>query len=134
MKISPSVLKETGHIALGVLIGDAVMVAVFALLRRLDYTVVLGALLGSAGAIGNFFLMGLSCQRAMNNPDQAKALVQRSYTLRMLAMVVIMIAGFAAPCFHVVAVVVPFLLPSITIFAMRLLGLYQPGEKGGEKE
>ena len=134
MKISPSVLKETGHIALGVLIGDAVMVAVFALLGRLDYTVLLGALLGSAGAIGNFFLMGLSCQRAMNNPDQAKAMVQRSYTLRMLAMIVVRIVGFVAPCFHVVAVVIPFLLPSITIHAMRLLGLYKPGEKGGEKE
>ena len=134
MKLSPSMKKETGHIALGVLLGDILMIVVFALLKRLDYTVFLGAALGSAAAIGNFLLMGLNLQKAMNNPDRAKLLVQKSYTQRMLAMVGVMIIGFAAPCFHVVAVVVPFLLPGVTIKVMQLLGLYQPEEKGGEKE
>lgn len=134
MKLSPSIKKETGHIALGVLIGDAVMLAVFAILKRLDYTVILGAALGSAAAILNFLFMGLNLQKAMDDPDRAKLLVQKSYTQRMLGMVVVMIIGFAVPCFHVVAVVIPFLLPSITIHVMRLLGLYNPEEKGGEKE
>ena len=49
-------------------------------------------------------------------------------------MVVVMIIGFAAPCFHVVAVVIPFLLPGITIKVMQLLGMYNPKEKGGEKK
>lgn len=134
MKIQPAVLKETGHIALGVCLGDAVMLVVFALLKQLDYTVLLGALLGSAAAIGNFLLMGISCQRAMDDPDRAKVLVQRSYTRRMLGMVAVMAVGFLAPCFHVIAVVVPFLLPSATIYAMRLLGLHKSEEKGGEKQ
>lgn len=134
MKISPSIWKETGHIALGVAVGDAVMLIVFALLKRFDYTVVLGTLLGSAAAVLNFFFMGIACQKALDDPDRARLIVQRSYTQRMLAMVIVMIIGFAAPYFHVVAVVVPFLLPNITIRVMRLLGLYQPGEKGGEKE
>lgn len=134
MKIQPAVLKETGHIALGVALGDVVMLVVFALLKRLDYTVLLGALLGSIAAVGNFLLMGLGAQRALEDPDRAKALVQRSYTLRMLGLVAVMILGVAAPCFHVVAVIVPILLPSITIFVMRLLGLDKPKEKGGEKE
>ena len=82
----------------------------------------------------NFFFMGIACQKALDDPDRARLIVQRSYTQRMLAMVIVMIIGFAAPYFHVVAVVVPFLLPNITIRVMRLLGLYQPGEKGGEKE
>lgn len=133
MKISPSVRKETGHIALGVCIGSAVMLAVFLLLGKLNYTVVLGALLGSAGAILNFFCMCLSCQRAVNDPDRAQLIVRKSYTTRMLAMVVVMIIGYAAPCFHVVAVVVPFLLPALTIKAMQLLGMYRPENKGGEQ-
>lgn len=134
MKLAPSIKKETGHIALGVLIGDAVMLAVFALLKRLDYTVVLGAALGSAAAILNFLFMAMNLQKAMDDPDRAKLLVQKSYTQRMLGMVVVMIIGFAAPCFHVVAVVIPFLLPSVTIKVMQLLGMYNPKEKGGEKK
>lgn len=134
VKIQPAVWKETGHIALGVVLGDAVMLVIFGILKRLDYTVFLGALLGSAAAVGNFLLMGISCQRAMDDPDRAKVLVQRSYTRRMLGMVAVMALGVAAPCFHVVAVVVPFLLPSVTIYAMRLLGLQKPKEKGGEKQ
>ena len=134
MKLAPSIKKETGHIALGVLIGDAVMLAVFALLKRLDYTVVLGAALGSAAAILNFLFMAMNLQKAMDDPDRAKLLVQKSYTQRMLGMVVVMIIGFAAPCFHVVAVVIPFLLPSVTIKVMQLLGMFNPKKKGGEKE
>ena len=129
MKINPTILKETGHVALGVLIGDVLMITVFFLLGKLDATVVFGALLGSAAAIGNFFAMGLMLEKALAQPDRAKALVQRSYTLRMLGMVVVMIIGFTAPCFHVVAVVIPFLLPGATIHLMRLLGLYRPQEK-----
>ena len=133
MKISPAIKKETGHIALGVLIGDVVMLAVFLLLKRMDYTVILGALLGSAAAVLNFLMMGLGCQKAMNDPDRAQLIIKRSYSRRMLAMVVVMIIGFSAPYFHVVAVVLPFLMPSITIKVMQLLGLYHPKEKGGEK-
>ena len=134
MKLAPSIKKETGHIALGVLAGDAVMLAVFALLKRLDYTVVLGAALGSAAAILNFLFMAMNLQKAMDDPDRAKLLVQKAYTQRMLGMVVVMIIGFVAPCFHVVAVVIPFLLPSVTIKVMQLLGMYNPKEKGGEKK
>ena len=134
MKLAPSIKKETGHIAVGVMAGDAVMLLVFALLKQFDYTVVLGTVLGSAAAIGNFLLMAVNLQKAMDDPDRAKLLVQKSYTQRMLGMVIVMIIGFAAPCFHVVAVVIPFLLPSVTIKVMQLLGMYNPKEKGGEKE
>lgn len=134
MKLAPSVKKETGHIALGVLAGSAVMLVVFALLRRFDYTVVLGALLGSAAAIGNFFFMAVNLQKAMEDPDRAKKLVHKSYTQRMLGMVAVMVLGFVAPCFHVVAVVVPFLLPSVTIKVMQLLGMFSSREEGGDKK
>ena len=133
MKLSPSVKKETGHIALGVLIGSAVMVLVFWLLKRLDVTVLLGAVLGSAAAVGNFLVMGIDCQRAMEDPDRAKRIVQQSYTKRMLAMVVVMILGFVVPFLHPVAVLIPFLLPGITIRVMQLLGLTAPEKEGGGK-
>ena len=133
MKVSAAIRRETGHIALGVLLGDAVMIGIFAVLKRLDLTVWLGTLLGSAAAVWNFLWMGLSAQKAMSNPDRAQIIMHQSYTQRMLFMVVVMIVGFAAPWFHVIAVVVPFLLPSVTIKLMQLLGLYRPEKKGGEK-
>lgn len=131
MKLSPAILKETGHVAIGVAVGDLVMLLVFFLLKKLDHTVFLGTLLGSAAAIGNFFVMGLMVQKALDDPERTKFIIQRSYTLRMLAMVAVMIVGFAVPCFHVVAVLVPFLLPGLTIHVMRLLGIYKPQKKDG---
>lgn len=134
MKISKSIWKETGHIAVGVLAGDLIMVLVFFFLKKLDSTVLLGTLLGSVAAVGNFFWMGLSVQKALKQPEKAKAMVQRSYTVRMLCLVAVLILGFRAPCFHTIAVVVPLLLPRITIYAMQLLGLYRPEEKEGDTE
>ena len=130
MKISETIKKETVHIAIGVLLGDAVMLLVFALLRKLDLTVVLGAALGSVAAVLNFFVMGISVQRALDCPEKAKAMVQRSYTWRMLAMAGILVLAVKLPYFHPVAAAVPYLLPRITIYAMQLLGLYRPEEKG----
>ena len=121
------------------------MLAVFALLGKFDYTVLLGALLGSAAAIGNFFLLGLSVQKAaetMNGvtlpsyeeaeaeledgeelptPDspelkQAKRSMQASYTGRLFLLAVVGILGLTLPCFHAVATVVPFLFPRLIIF------------------
>jgi len=132
MKLSPAIIKETKHIALGVLLGDVVMIAVFAILKRLDYTVFLGALLGSAATIMNFFIMGVRAQKAMEDPDRARVIIQRSYSTRMLFMVAVMALGVIAPCFHVVAVVLPFLFPSITIKMMQLLGFFKSDQKGGE--
>lgn len=135
MKLSPSVKKELGHISLGVLIGDAVMIAVFAVLRRLDYRVVLGTALGSAAAVGNFLLMCLAVQRAMEDPERAKNIVQGSYTKRMLAMVAVMVFGIVLKAvFQPVAVLLPFLFPGLTIRTMGLLGLVKKEEKGGVPE
>ena len=134
MKIDPTVLKETGHVSIGVAIGDLIMLLVFFLLKKLDHTVVLGTVLGSAAAVGNFFAMGLTVQKALGDPERTQFIIRRSYTLRMLAMVAVMIVGFAVPVFHPVAVLVPFLLPGVTIHAMRLLGLYRPEKKGGSAD
>lgn len=134
MNISKSIWKETGHIAVGVLAGDLIMVLVFWLLKRLELSVFLGALLGSVAAVGNFFWMGLAVQKALQYPDKAKVMVQKSYTVRMLFLVAVLIVGFRAPCFHVIAVVVPLLLPRLTIYAMQLLGMYRPDPKEGDTE
>lgn len=133
MKLSEAVSKETRHIAVGEGIGVLLMFLVFALLKRWDYTVLLGGLLGGGYAILNFLLMGVAVQRAMEHRERSKAIVQRSYSLRMLGMAVMIILGAALPCFQVFAVIIPMLFPQLTIFAMRLLGFYKPEREGGEE-
>lgn len=142
MKIQPTVREETLRIAKGTCILSAVMVLVFALLKHFDYTVVLGAILGTCTAIFNFFLLGLSVQKAADmmkgvefpsEPDedgedddkpaapvppevsQAKQRMQLSYTGRMLMMGAVGLLGLTLPCFHAVATVLPMLFPRLII-------------------
>ena len=62
MKIEPAVLAETKKVAAGTAVMTALMIAVFLILRKFDYTVILGALLGTLTAVGNFFLLALTVQ------------------------------------------------------------------------
>ncbi len=64
MQIDETVKKETLRIAAGTGVLSALMLAVFLLLKRFDITVLLGALWGSSIAVLNFFLLGLSVQKA----------------------------------------------------------------------
>lgn len=129
MKIQKTILRETGHIALGVLIADVMMCAVFALVGRFDYTVPLGALLGSVFAVGNFFLLGLTVQNAVEKGQDVKRFVRASYTGRMLLYVVCIVLAALLPCFQTVAAIVPLFMPQVVILVMRALGLYKPEPK-----
>ena len=145
VKIQPAVKKETSRIALGTLILSAVMVLIFILIGKYDWTVLTGALLGTAATIGNFFLLALSVQKAAEKmqgvhlpsyeeaeadledgeeiptPDapelqQAKRAMQASYSGRLFMLAIVGILGLTLSCFHDVATVLPFLFPRIVIF------------------
>ena len=66
--MDPAVKKQTGYIAVWVILLSLVMEAVFLLLRKWDLSVLFGNLGGAAAAIGNFFLMALINTRIMH-PD-----------------------------------------------------------------
>lgn len=122
MKVSPVVWKETKRIAIGVLILTALMVAIFAVCGRFDSTVLWGALLGCAYAIVNFFLMAYTIQRGTETTHtKAKTKIQLSYTLRMLLMLLVGVLGVTLPCFHWLAVLLPFVFPRLSIYLMQLL-------------
>ncbi len=135
MRVSPVVWKETKRIAIGVLILTALMVAIFAVCGHFDSTVLLGALLGCAYAIVNFFLMAYTIQRGTETTHtKAKARVQVSYTLRMLLMLAVGIAGVALPCFHWLAVLLPFVFPRLSIYLMQLLKIVDLKSESPQKE
>ena len=96
------------------------------LLHKLDYTVVLGALLGTAIAVANFFLLGVTLQKAVGMKEYASKYVHQSYSLRMFFCFAGVAVSVFAPCFHPVAAIIPLLMPQVVIYTMRLLGLYKP--------
>lgn len=131
MKISAAVKKETGHIALGAAAMTAVMLLLFWIFGAMNPPVLWGALLGGGYAILNFFLLGITVQKAagMEKEAKAKSLIQFSYSLRMLALFGIAVLGFVLPCFHWAAVIVPMIFPRLTILMM---GFRKP--KGKEEK
>lgn len=114
--IEPAVKKETAYIAGWSLLLSVVMELVFWAVGAMDYSVPLGNLLGVAASLLNFFLMGLTIQKAVGLEEKAaSAKMKLSQMLRMLMVLVLAVLGLALPCFHTVAVLVPFFFPRIAI-------------------
>ena len=107
-KIDKTVRQETVYIAVWVAVFSILMQAVFLIIHRWDYTVLCGNLLGAAAAVGNFLVMGLSVQSAVQKDEKAaKATLKASQSLRMFALFVIAAVGVLLPCFHTIAMVLP---------------------------
>lgn len=121
MKVDPTVKKETGYIALWVFLFSLPLQAVFLILKKWDYTVLLGNLLSGALGILNFFLMGLTVQKAVLKEEKgARRDVRLSQTLRFLMLIAGVALGAWLPCFNIWAVLIPLFYPRIAI-AMRPL-------------
>ena len=121
MKIDPVVRRETLHLAMGLLVVDALACAVFALLRAFDYTVVTGVLFGTVAAVGNFFFLGLTMQKATDKASGQKKAVQLSYSLRMLVLCAAVALGALLPWFHVIAVIVPLVMTTPVILILQAI-------------
>ena len=115
-KIDPTVLKETAYITAFTIIFSMFMQAVFLIVQKWDYTVLLGNLLGIIAVVLNFFLMGLTVQTAVLKEEKdAKNLMKLSQTGRLFMMFVFALIGYLVPVFNAIAVVIPFLFPRIAI-------------------
>jgi len=116
MKVDAAVKRETRYIAYACAILSVFMQAVFVLLKKWDYTVVLGNLLSYAAAVLNFYMMGLTVQKAVSmEATDAKKLMRSSQTLRNAGMFVVIVIGVVAPCFQIAAVIVPVFFPRIAV-------------------
>lgn len=117
MKVNETVKRETGYIAVCVLILSAVMESVFLISGFFDYTVILGNLLSAGAAILNFFLMGLTVQSAVDMEEKnARAKMRLSQTLRTFMIFAVAAVGVVLPCFNIITVLVPLFFPRIAIF------------------
>lgn len=116
------VFKETGIVAIGQAVGTVLLIGVYALLGRLDKTVVLGALAGDLIALGNFFAMAVIASLAADRAERqdvqgGQKLIQSSYPLRLLTMALTLILCAKSGWFDLIALVVPliFVRPTLTL-------------------
>ena len=121
MKLDKTIYKETAYIAIWTLIFIVLMNAVFLVIKKWDLTVLWVNLLSFASGVLNFFLLGVTVQKALNFEEKkAKNAMKLSQSLRLLMTFVIAVVGVVLKCFNTVAVLVPLIFPRIAI-AMRPL-------------
>ena len=134
-KVDVTVKRVTKYIALFVLIFSAVMEAVFIVIGKWDISVLFGNLLGSVVAVLNFFLMGLTVQKAVKQDEKrVKNTVKVSQLARLLMIIATAAVGYLAPVFNLVAVLVPLFFPRIAIFLIPLVNKDFRKEMKEEKE
>ncbi len=116
------ILHETAAVGLGTLAATGIMVAVFALAGHLDGSVWLGALVGLALAVGNFFIMAITANLAASKAQQqdvagGKAMLQGSYFLRLAVLFGILFLCVKTEIFNILALALPllFVRPVVTV-------------------
>lgn len=121
-KVNEVVRRETGYIALWVLVFSGLLQAVFLIGGWWTPSVLWGNLLSAAAAIGNFWAMGLTVQRAVEQDEKrAASTMKLSQTLRMLALFLITMVGVLLPqAFSLWTVLIPLIFPRVAI-ALRPL-------------
>lgn len=114
-QIDPTIKRDTKYITLVVVILTVLMESVFLIIGKWDVTVLLGGMLGAGMAILNFFMMGMSVQKAVaKDKKEASGVMKVSHSLRMVMLVVICaIAAMLPGVFNLVATMVPLLFPSV---------------------
>ena len=116
IKVDATVKRETKYIAYFCTILSVLMQAVFVLLKRWDYTVILGNLLSLAVTVLNFLFMGIAVQKSLElDSADAKKLIKSSQGLRSVALFAALAAGVVAPIFNTVAVIIPVFFPRIAV-------------------
>ncbi len=115
--IDKTVIKETKYITVFVIILSLIMQSVFLILRKWDYTVLLGNILMGFFAVLNFFIMGLCVSKAVVKEEkEAKSIMKLSQTYRMLLMAIILIIGLTVPVFNKLTVIITVFFPRIAVF------------------
>lgn len=138
-----ALLFELGIIAFGELVVNLITVLVYALLDKINYTVFTGALLGTAVTILNFFILTVSVNNAINkymalrgtkqmSDEEAEQFAHdnsmviqnamtRSYIIRSLLMLGVLVGAFLLKQFDVIATLVPLVCYRPIIFVSELL-------------
>jgi len=115
-KIDATVKRETLYIAKLVVLLSVLMQAVFLVIGRWDYKVLLGNVLSGSVAVLNFLLMGITVQKAVTKEEkEAKDTMKLSQNLRTMMLFITAVIGLVVPCFNIFAVLIPLFFPRIAV-------------------
>ncbi len=142
MKLQPASRKEILRAVKGTLICDCFLFAGLFLLSQFGIgtfsvlRILLSILCGSLIAIGNFTLLCLTIQSAVEieSKRKMKARFQLSYNLRMLIQAVWVVACFLIPGIHFIAGAAPVLFPNVWLYYLQFTGKLLPKEDSAPAE
>ncbi len=136
MKIDGTVKKETGYVAIAEAILIIVMLAVYLIISKFTLNVLFAALISGAVAVLNFFVMGLTVQKAVTVEDDSdrRKLIRSSQLLRLLVMGVIVIICAVFPKLDIFALFIPLFFPRLFAQARGIYGAVKDGKNGGKTE
>ena len=122
MKVDSVVRKETVYVSIVVLILSALMEAVFLILHLWDLTVLFGNLLGGGIGILNFFLLGLSVQKAVTEDEKrAKEIMRTSHAVRYALIILLVVLAIAIPAaFNIFSTLISLLFSTVAVFLKTL--------------
>lgn len=134
-KIDPVVLKETKYISIWVLLLSTALQAVFLVIGKWDYTVLLGNVLSGAAVILNFLMMGLTVQRAVEKEEkEAKQSMRASSSMRTFFLFAVTAIGVLIPIFSIWTVIIPLFFPRIAIAVRPFLDKRAESKEGNDNE
>ena len=136
MQKNRDVLRQVGGLAVALLVCIAVMLAVYALLGRLDRLVLLGAVFGWILAVGNFLSLSITVSNALDraanggSPQKAQLEIQTSSVVRPVILVIIYILLFRAELCDPLAAILPLLFAQVCI---KLIDFFRPDSQAAQK-
>ena len=130
-KIDKTEWKETKYIAAWLLIFSTILQAVFLVIGKWDYTVLLGNLLSAVASLANFLAIGITVQKAIQKDEkEAKQAMKASGMIRTFGMFIILLIGVLLPqCFHLLTLIIPLIFPRIAIAIRPLWDKPKPSTK-----
>lgn len=136
MKIDGTVKKETAYVAVAEAILIAIMLAVYLIISKFTLNVLFAALISGAVAVLNFFVMGLTVQKAVTVEDDSdrRKLIRASQLVRLLVMGVVVIVCAVFPKFDIFALFIPLFFPRLFAQARGIYGAVKDGKNGGRTE
>ena len=136
MKIDGTVKKETAYVAIAEAVLIAVMLAVYLIISKFTLNVLFAALTSGAVAVLNFFVMGLTVQKAVTVDDDSdrRKLIRASQLVRLLVLGVVVIVCAVFPKFDIFALFIPLFFPRLFAQARGIYGAVKDGKNGGRTE
>ncbi len=129
MKANEIVVKETLYIAVCSAVLSLLLQAVFVIAGSWTLSVLFGNLWGVFVTITNFFLMGISLQKAVEkDEEEAKKIMRTSQSLRILLMFILIVFGVVMPWFSKIAVIIPLFFTRVAVALRPLMEVREKNE------